>query len=182
MDSWVRAYALNPAPATGGEVHIERVVIHVRGGSEHVDVEIHWFGGHISRHPMIRPMRRYDRLESYPLPVTMVTKGRAAGLTAKQIAERLNAEGFRPPSGRSSEFSKNTVNMLLNRLGKRRPIAHHHELQADEWWLPDLAAELQIRVSHLRHWLAKYRPQQIRIGNPTRLMPMALHPRSGTWP
>lgn len=134
---------------------IERVVVHVRGDSEHVDIEIHWFGGHISRHSMIRPMPRYDRLESYDRLVTMVTEGRAAGLTAKQIAERLNTEGFRPPSGRSSKFSKNTVNMLLNQLGKRRPLAHHHELQADEWWLPDLAAELGIRVSHLRHWLAK---------------------------
>ena len=45
--------------------------------------------------------------------------------------------------------------MLLNQLGKRRPLAHHHELEAVQWWLPDLAAELQIRISQLRHWLAK---------------------------
>jgi hypothetical protein len=94
---------------------------------------------------------RSDRLESYDRLVTMVTEARDAGLTAKQIAERLNAKGFRPPSGRSSKFSKNTVNMLLNRLGRRRPLPHHHELHADEWWLPGLAAEFQIRVSRLRH-------------------------------
>lgn len=28
----------------------------------------------------------------------------------------------------------------------------------------------------------KYRPQQIRTGNPTRPLPAALHPRFGTWP
>jgi DNA invertase Pin-like site-specific DNA recombinase len=134
---------------------IERVVVHVRGVSEHVDVEIHWFGGQISRHSMIRPMLRYDRMESYERMVKMVTEARDAGLTAIQIAERLNTQGFCPPSGRSSEFKKNTVNMLLRRLGKRRPLSHSHELQADEWWLPDLAAELQIRISQLRHWLAR---------------------------
>ena len=134
---------------------IERVIVHVRGNSEHVDVEIRWFGGSISRHAIRGPVSRYDQLEDYDRLVALVTEARDAGLTAEQIAERLNAEGFRPPSTRASKFGKNTVNLLLNRLGNRRPLPHKHELLADEWWLPDLAGELRIRVSQLRHWLAK---------------------------
>jgi hypothetical protein len=47
----------------------------MRGGSGHVDVEIYWLGGQISRHSMIRPISRYDRLESYDWLVTLVTEG-----------------------------------------------------------------------------------------------------------
>ena len=63
----------------------------------------------------------------------------------EQIAERLNAEGFRPPK-RSPVFTPNAVTDLLRALGiqrsrtparRNRPVLDQHE-----WWLRDLAESL----------------------------------------
>ena len=44
---------------------IERVVVHVRKDSEHVNVEIHWRGGIASRHEVIRPVQLHEHLRDH---------------------------------------------------------------------------------------------------------------------
>jgi hypothetical protein len=73
---------------------------------------------------------------------------RQAGHTAAQIAARLNAEGFYPPK-RDGQFTAPVVYQLLKRralIGNER--AHDELLGAHEWWLTDLARQLQ--MSHLK--------------------------------
>ena len=70
--------------------------------SERVDVELHWAGGLVESHILSRPVRRYDLQADYPRLVARLRAWCGEGLSAAEIAERLNEEGFRPPeAGRS---------------------------------------------------------------------------------
>ena len=75
---------------------VERVVVTVRGESERVDAQIHWFGGHGTQTTLIRPVARLDQLSDYPQLTARVTALHAAGYGPTAIAERLNAEGWHP--------------------------------------------------------------------------------------
>ncbi len=44
---------------------VERVVVEVQGESEHVEVAIHWSGGFVSQHELIRPVASYEQLSRY---------------------------------------------------------------------------------------------------------------------
>src|SRR5262249_57109130 len=41
---------------------VEKVVVHGQSESESVDVTIHWQGGFLSRHEVLRPVRSYEQL------------------------------------------------------------------------------------------------------------------------
>ena len=84
---------------------LERVVVTVDKASERVDVTLHWVGGAVRPHTLTRPVRRYDQQSDYPRLVGAAAGVvRASGSTAAAIAERLNAEGFRPPK-RTDRFT-----------------------------------------------------------------------------
>ena len=78
------------------------------------------------------------------------------GLSRGAIAERLNAEGWRPAKRRQT-FTADMVRSLLVRQGlsasKARPRAVARE--ADEWTLPALAATLAMPPPTLYAWLRK---------------------------
>jgi len=57
-------------------------------------------------------VRRYDLRSDYPRLVTCLRAWSAEGLSAAAIAERLNAEGFRPPK-RVERFNRGMVQRLL---------------------------------------------------------------------
>jgi DNA-binding MarR family transcriptional regulator len=80
----------------------------------------------------------------------------AAGRTAAQIAESLNAEGLRPPK-RAGTFTVNAVRDLLGALGlqQARTPEHRPDLGADEWWLRDLAAHLGMSKVTLDSWVRR---------------------------
>lgn len=134
---------------------VERVVVTVRGGTEHTDVGIHWAGGFVSRHEILRPVRRYDQLHDWDRLLGRIVELRAAGRTAAEIAEHLNREGFRPPKCRAS-FTAPLVRQLLSRRGLSGPdrdtTASGGSLATDEWWLGDLARALKMPYSTLNRW------------------------------
>ena len=134
---------------------VERVVVTVQGGTEHTDVGIHWAGGFVSRHEILRPVRRYDRLRDWDRLLGRIVELRAAERTAAEIAEHLNREGFRPPKCRAS-FTAPLVRQLLARRGlsgsDRGPMASGGVLATDEWWLGDLARALDMPYSTLNQW------------------------------
>ena len=82
-----------------------------------------------------------------------------AGHTGKEIARRLNSEGFHSPH-RGHQFSAGTVRSMLSRQGfTRRP---HRDAAIDagfhkpnEWWLEELALELKMPSATLRGWCRK---------------------------
>jgi len=87
--------------------------------------------------------------------VERIVQGKRDGLSAAAIASRLNAEGFQPPSGKTTTFKEDMVRNLFLRIGVSRVRRPGEHLAADEWWLRDLAEALAIPVGRLRHWLEK---------------------------
>ena len=124
----------------------------VRCDSEFVNATIHWKGGYESQHEFIRPVKTYAQLRDYEPLMTRIVELRDAGMNAKQIANALNQEGFRPRKHPGS-FTKPMIYELLKRRGLIGNERSHDELRGDnEWWLTDLARELRMSDSKLRDW------------------------------
>ena len=129
---------------------VERVVVDVQGESERVDVEVHWSGGFVSQHELTRPVGSYRQLSGYRELMTRVEDLRNAGRTSTQIADKLNDEGFHPPSCKG--FDALTIRRLLSRHGK------FHDAERTEpprWRLRDLAEKLEMPTETLRSWLRR---------------------------
>ena len=58
---------------------VERVVVTVRGESERVDVQMHWFGGHGTQATLSRPVARLDQLSYTVSQYIFLTQNRRAG-------------------------------------------------------------------------------------------------------
>ena len=131
---------------------VERVTVHVRPDSEFTEVTIHWAGGYESQHEIVRPVRRYEQLRDLETLLDRVQELRASGQTTSQIAEQLNREGFHTPTGRGP-IKCPMVNKLLQRRGViTNERANDGLLGKHEWWLSDLADELQTPRYKLQEW------------------------------
>jgi hypothetical protein len=138
---------------------IERVVVHAQGKTEVVDVTIHWLGGYVSQHEVRRSVWRYEDLRDHDRLIGRLKELRDGGLTADQIAQQLNAEGFHSPKC-GHLFQAGMVRSMLSRNGlTKRP---HRDAAIDagfhkpnEWWLEELAWELRMRSQTLRGWCRK---------------------------
>jgi DNA invertase Pin-like site-specific DNA recombinase len=135
---------------------IEDITATVAGHSELVDVTITWAGGHQTSGQAVRPVARLDQLSYYPALLARVTELAAAGRNNPQIAEALNAEGFRPPK-RTSRFTGGQVRTLITQRGirsqhKGRP-AVLTSLPPGQWSVPSLAAELGMPTATIYNWI-----------------------------
>jgi DNA invertase Pin-like site-specific DNA recombinase len=134
---------------------VERVTATVGKETNRVAVALTWAGGWVSAHEIIRPVSRYDQLADYSQLRARIGELRDGGLSLAEIAERLNADGFRPPK-RAAQFTGPMVTRLLRRGGRdpgRRPRAMTAAALAEhEWWLSDLAARLRIPTATLLGW------------------------------
>ncbi|WP_018639959.1 recombinase family protein [Parafrankia elaeagni] len=137
---------------------IEQVRVAVIDTTEQVQVEIIWAGGHHTRSQIVRPVACLTQLSYYPQLAARARELVEAGHTTRQIAERLNAEGLRPPK-RSATFTPNAVNDLLRALGIQRtrtPARHARpKLDDHEWWLRDLAEHLDMPEPTLDAWVRR---------------------------
>jgi DNA invertase Pin-like site-specific DNA recombinase len=95
---------------------VERVVVTVQGESEKVDVQLHWIGGHVTAATITRPVPRFEQLSYYPQLLARVAALHGEHQALDAIAERLNAEGWRPPK-RHQAFNANAVKTLLQAQG-----------------------------------------------------------------
>jgi len=132
---------------------IERIVVHVQGNTEYVDVTIHWAGGFVSQHQIRRPVAEYHQMRDYDRLVERLHELHEADLTAAEIADRLNQEGFHP-TGRRKTFYAMTVRQLLSRWQLTGERYDKVKRDPDEWWLSDLARKLSVSYSTLRRWIA----------------------------
>jgi hypothetical protein len=135
---------------------IEDITVSVAGNSELVDVTVTWAGGHQTAGQAVRPVARLDQLSYYPALLARVTGLAAAGRNSRQIADVLNAEGFRPPK-RTSRFSDQQVRTLISQRGiraraKGRP-AVLTSLAPGEWSVPVLSAELGMPTASIYNWI-----------------------------
>ncbi len=98
------------------------------------------------------------QLSYYPQLAARARELADGGCTTAQIAERLNAEGFRPPK-RIPAFTPNAVTDLLRALGTQRsrtPARRNRPaLDQHEWWLRDLAGHLAMSEITLDSWVRR---------------------------
>jgi hypothetical protein len=133
---------------------IERVELTRHGETERVGVVVHWRGGAVTRHEITQGLRSYTALERYDELRARVIALRGDGLTADQIAEALNREGYAVPRG--EQYTGNRVRQLFARFGLTglpRGACESGGLPGkDEWWLPALAAELGVKPIVVHRW------------------------------
>jgi DNA invertase Pin-like site-specific DNA recombinase len=135
---------------------LEQVIATVEGNTDRVDLELRWAGGFVSRHTLYRPVQTYAQLSNYDELVARIDALRAERQTLSEIAETLNAEGFRPPK-RSPRFTQGILSRFLRERGVRsgslpRSVTDERHLRANEWWLANLAAELSMPIATLHRW------------------------------
>jgi hypothetical protein len=134
---------------------VERVVVAVQGQSDQVDVAIHWAGGSVSRHRLVRTVGRYRQLADYARLCDRLAGLRAGGQPIEEVARRLNEEGFHPPK-RAERFSVGMVWGMLSRMcegasrGRAEQAAAH--LEQGEWLLGELARFLGMPAATLHRW------------------------------
>jgi len=133
---------------------IERVVVTRRGGSEEVEVVVHWRGGEETRHEVYQGLRRTSDLVGFESLRSRVTELRGQGKTGEQIAEELNREGHR--TARGGPYTGSRVRRLFMNLGLNSVpagVASSADLPGkDEWWLPELASELGVKPIMVHRW------------------------------
>lgn len=95
---------------------VDRVVVHVRPDSERAEVTISWKGGLTTQHEIVRSVSRYESLSGYDRLMDRITRLRQDGLTIKEVAARLNSEGFRAPMSRKG-YTPTSVRKLMSRRG-----------------------------------------------------------------
>ena len=131
------------------------MTVRVEGESEEVDVALDWAGGFVSRHRLVRPVVRYEQLSNYPLLRARIDTLHRQGSRYSEIARCLNAEGFRPPK-RTTQFTTAMVARFLGSQGlhgtRPRAMSDAQLLQEHEYWLTDLARQLNIPVATLHKW------------------------------
>lgn len=79
---------------------VERVTVTVHGDSERIGVTVNWASGACTQAELVRPVARLEQLSYYPQLVQRVRTLAGRGLSVGTIADRLNAEGYRPPKRR----------------------------------------------------------------------------------
>ena len=122
---------------------VERVVVTLDPRNEDTAATIHWIGGFESRHDFARPVRSYEQLADGDLLMKRLVELREAGKTAEQTADILNAEGFAPINP-NKKFNREIVRKLLLMLGLFGELNDDSLLAPGEWWVRDLADEVEM--------------------------------------
>jgi DNA invertase Pin-like site-specific DNA recombinase len=136
---------------------VERVVVAPVGERDHVRVTVRWVGGQTSAYEIVRPVHSYERTAGFDCLLARIQELHKQGLGFPEIADRRNAEGFRPIKG-APRFNKQIVwRILRRRTPSPRPLAERwrDELQKDEWFVAELAAKLGIPKKTLNAWLRR---------------------------
>jgi DNA invertase Pin-like site-specific DNA recombinase len=133
---------------------VDRVVVHVKQKSEYVDATIHWHGGFISQHEIVRPVGVFKQLRDYGRLMDRIEELYHAGHTGATIARKLNDEGFVPPR-RKGVYREDTVRSLMLSRGWVGELNQGGLLESDEWWVRDLARELEIHPQKVYYWVER---------------------------
>jgi hypothetical protein len=99
----------------------------------------------------VRPVGSYTQLRDYDLLIARIKTFHQEGKSVPAIAEQLNKEGFVPPC-RRSPFSVHTLAPMMERLGLVGELFQDDLLGPNEWWIPDLAAKLNVRAGKVHYW------------------------------
>jgi len=133
----------------------DHVVATVEATSEWVDVVVHWAGAHETHTRVQRPVGKLVQLREHTALLDALRQLRREGYSSREIADQLNAAGWRTPTQRN-RFNERLVRAMVARhgavpKGPRRPPSDN----PNEWWLKELAATLQMPVVTLYGWLQR---------------------------
>jgi DNA invertase Pin-like site-specific DNA recombinase len=133
---------------------LEQVIVVVDKSSERVDVALHWVGGSVQRRTIARPTARYSMQAQYPRLIERLRELCLERRTSNEIADLLNAEGFRPPK-RTPQFTGSMIARLTAHLGLARRQRHgsQTDLEANEYRPMSLARRLGLSRDTVRRWL-----------------------------
>jgi DNA invertase Pin-like site-specific DNA recombinase len=133
---------------------IQSVQVTVVGESELVTVQTQWWGGAVTQTQLIRPVAKWTQLSYYPKLCQRIEQLFQQGLSADEITTMLQQEGFRPPKRRQT-LNVEEIRALMHRLGllRSRPLSQQAQLGNHEWWLADLARQLDMPVITLYDWI-----------------------------
>lgn len=144
---------------------IEQVVLTAPSEQEVAEVRVRWSGGFVSNHQFIRPVARYEQLRDFDRLSQRIVELRQTKRTCGQIAQALNAEGWRPPKRRAT-FNAGMIRSIFYRRNRAtaRPVSY--ELEPNEWWFGDLAHKLQLPHPTLYTWMRRgwINAKQLQIG------------------
>jgi DNA invertase Pin-like site-specific DNA recombinase len=134
---------------------VERVFVDANKNDEWVALTVQWAGGQETRTRMRRPVGGFPTLSNYEELLARIHELRRAGYTAGMIADKLNAEGWVTATQRNG-FNERLVRMILHRYGTvprgpKRPPSENPK----EWWLGDLADELDMPLMTLYGWMRR---------------------------
>ncbi len=149
---------------------VGRVVVEAQGSSERVRVAIEWAGGGRTEAEIVRPIARLEHTSAYPQLCRRLRDLVEQGHATAEIAQRLNAEGYRP-ARQDRPFSAQGIRELRRRLGLNRGRPHvvrHDGLGPDEWWKAELARALGMPAGTLEHWIRRGRVTARQADEPLR--------------
>lgn len=135
---------------------LDGVEVTVDPASERVAVRLHWVGGATQDEQINRPVKSYAHMAEYPRLVAELRRMAEQRFTAKQMAEQLNAAGFRPPK-RASRFTGAMVSRRLERLEikSRERLGSEVGLGPNEWRPGALARHLGVPRDTVEKWRSK---------------------------
>jgi DNA invertase Pin-like site-specific DNA recombinase len=96
---------------------VQKVVVWAPAASQEVKVQLHWTGGTVTEHQVLRPVRSWRQLSDLSAVLACVRQGREAGWTSEDIAQSLNAAGHRTPKG--TPYTAENVRQLWRRIGRQ---------------------------------------------------------------
>jgi DNA invertase Pin-like site-specific DNA recombinase len=131
---------------------VERVILVSEKSTENNHVTIVWQGGMTTQHEVDRPVSTYTQLKDFRRLSERIGQLHREGLHLAQIAARLNGEGFVPPRRRGA-FKETTIGSLMRDLGLVGELFRDDLVEADEWWIPDLARNLGVIPQKIHYWV-----------------------------
>ena len=128
---------------------VERIVIETVGRSEYVNVMIRWAGGFESRHRIMKPVQRFEWLESAAEIRELIERRKREGKTHAEVSEELNREGYHSTS--CGAFTAAIVSSMCKKFRDQSPAAVRDH-SSPQWSLRELAHELGVRKETLNTW------------------------------
>ena len=136
---------------------IDRVVLTVASGDDHVGARIEWSGDAVQERMLPREAARYKNQQQWTSLSSRLAVLHGRGETPKVIATILDREDFRPPK-RATRFTDGIVRRLLHEFGLRPRVPRRTAtggLSPGEVWLHDLAQTLALSPYTLHGWRKK---------------------------
>ena len=98
---------------------VQQVVVWPSASSQELKVQVHWSGGTVTEHSVIRTVKSWEQVADAEAVRQHVQRGRAEGRASGVVAAELNAAGYQTPRG--LPFTAESVRQLQARLRRARP-------------------------------------------------------------